>query len=147
MMKKAFLLLLIILPGMLGSCGSDEPPLPTTIGEACQQEEFARVTVNGYLRLFSQTATICRGDKCDLAFYSQPDGQGALMTARVDVSDKPDSGQNAIAPLSTFYELDDLHIYTAAGDQVGPDANLQLTGYIKNEDGRCYLSVTTIETP
>ncbi|NKQ34246.1 MAG: hypothetical protein HF973_01375 [Chloroflexi bacterium] len=69
------------------------------------------------------------------------------MTARIDVSDKPGSGQNAIAPLPTFYELDDLHIYTAAGDQVGTDANLQLTGYIKNEDGRCYLSVTTIETP
>ncbi|MFQ5617051.1 MAG: hypothetical protein ACE5GO_11415, partial [Anaerolineales bacterium] len=92
MMKKAFLLLLIMLSGVLVSCGGDEPPLPVTIEEACQQEEFARVTVNGYLRLFSQTATVCRGDECDLAFYSQPDGQGALVTARVDVSDKPDGG-------------------------------------------------------
>jgi hypothetical protein len=141
--KYGFLLLLF---GLLAACGADEPPLPVTIADACQQEEFTRVTAEGYLRLFTLGSTICRGEKCDLAFYAQPDGQGDLMTARVDADAQPDSGQNAIEMPPQAYQLEDLRIHTHNGAVVGQETPVKLTGYIKTEADRCYLSVTVIET-
>lgn len=147
MTRQQLLAALLLVASLLAACGGGEPPAPVTIENACQQEEFTRVVANGYLRLFSETATICRGDECDLAFYSEPDGQGALMTARVDADASPSEGQNAIEPLPTLYQLEDLRIHTADGTVVNHDAYLQLTGAIYHEAARCYLSVTLIETP
>lgn len=81
---KKLLFFLITTWVLLGACSADEPPTAVTIENACQQKEFTKVVAAGYLRLFTFGATVCRGDECDLAFYSQANGEGSLMTARVD---------------------------------------------------------------
>ena len=147
MIRQQIFAAILLITGLLAACGGDEPAVPVTIDNACQQEEFTKVVANGYLRLFSETATVCRGDERDLVFYSEPDGQGSLMTARVDADASPDSGENAIEPLPTLYQLEDLRIHTTDGTVVNHDTPLQLTGFINQEADRCFLSVTLIETP
>jgi len=131
----------------LVACGGNQQATPVDVATACQQEEFALVSVPGYLRLFQDTATVCRGEECDLAFYAQVGAQGELMTARIDVTAQPDSEQNAIAPPPQSYRPEDLQIYTNTGEVIGPDTLVTLEGYIKRESDRCFLSVTQIETP
>lgn len=144
-MNKSALLMFMAL-GLL-ACGDNQQAIPSEVATACQQEEFALVSVPGYLRLFQDTATVCRGEECDIAFYAQPGAQGELMTARIDATAQPDNGQNAIEPLPQSYRLEDLRIHTNSGDIIGPDTLVTLEGYIKRESDRCFLSVTQIETP
>lgn len=139
---RLFLLTFVII--LLAACSGDEPPVAATIADACQQEEFTKVTADGYLRLFTFGATICQGDECDLAFYSEPNGTGDLMTARVDADAQPGDGENAIEMPPQTYELDDLRVYTNEGTAVTQDTPLTLTGYINHEADRCFLSVTEI---
>lgn len=60
---------------------------------------------------------------------------------------KQGSGQNAIEMPAQAYELEDLHVYTNEGTAVTQDTPLKLTGFIKSEADRCFISVTTIEMP
>lgn len=144
-MNKPALLVMLVLG--LSACGGSQTVTPTDVATACQQEEFALVSVPGYLRLFQDTATVCRGDECDIALYSQPGAQGELMTACIDATAQPDSGENAIEPLPQSYRPEDLRIHTSSGDVIGPDTLVTLEGYIKREADLCFLSVTVIDTP
>ncbi len=140
---RLFMLVFVII--FLAACNDNTPPVAATIADACQQEEFTKVTADGYLRLATYGATVCQGDECILSFFSEPNGAGDHMTARVDADAQPGDGENAIEMPPRAYALDDLHIYTNEGTAVPHNAPLKLTGYIKNEANRCYLSVTVIE--
>jgi len=144
-LNKPALLMFVALG--LSACGGAKQAIPVDVATACQQEEFALVSVPGYLRLFQDTATVCRGDECDIAFYAQPGAQGELMTARLDATAQPDGGQNEIEPLPQSYQPDDLRIHTDSGDVIGPDTLVTLEGYIKREADRCFLSVIKIASP
>ncbi|MBX3061183.1 MAG: hypothetical protein KF770_32390 [Anaerolineae bacterium] len=140
-MKKQLLLIILLgLTAVLAACGNDEPPIPVTVAEICQQESGTNITATGYLAL--PGALICEAGQCKINFY---DDTGSVL-AELVASDSPDSGKMQLPP--NQYTADDLHFVLKDGTPGNHTTPVKITGPVRRpSDFSCYLDAYAVEQP
>jgi hypothetical protein len=143
-MKKyrALLLLALIwtLTAVLAACGNDEPPIPVTVAEICQQESGTRIVAEGQLAL--PGALICEGGQCKINFY---DDTGSVL---VELVTKDDPGTNNLKLPPEQYSVADLSFVLADGTPGDASTKVKITGPVRRPSQySCYLDAYAVERP
>ena len=126
----------------LTACSS-QPPIPVTFGDICQKTG-SRVVIEGYLRSPGM-GTYCKSNRCMLNLISGLQWQVQSITAQVRNTAKPDSGVNAMEPLSEKFRAEDLRIHANNGKVVEPNTKLRVVGEVQKVGDSCELLVDVIE--
>lgn len=144
-MKKQIVLLSLLaltlaLTAVLTACGNDEPPVPVTVAEICEQQSGTNIIATGYLAM--PLSIICEGGQCKINFY---DDTGSVLVELI-TSNTPESSALKLPP--NQYTADDLQFVYKDGAPGNRTSPVKITGAVQRRSQySCYLDAYYVEQP
>ncbi len=118
---------------------------PTTFTAICQNEAGKLVALEGFVVL-PNNMNAEPNQKYELFLAAQPDGKGGQVKTIITVTKSGEPNRIAELPENGFTQKD-LHIYTDAGEIVGSQDRVKITGKVLLANDDCRLVITKIENP